>query len=409
MARRLAFIALFVALAAHVVSTLGVVPAPERSRTCSTSRSRSARCALIPARALAVQRNRAAWALIAPALALLDRRRPRWTLARRWSAPFPTRRRALPAMFARSTSRSPLLLRDRVRPFPAWLTIDGLLAGPRRSPRSPRPRSSSPSATRPRASADAVALTLANLVCDLLLLVVVLVGFAATGWRPGRAAGGCSAPAWSPARSPTRSTSSRSRPHLRRRHLARQPVARRGVASIALAAWQRTVRPTRAHVGWAMAASRSVGSAVAIATLLAAGLTARPPADALPRRRRAVRRARPRGADAGRELPAARNGAPRGAHRQAHRAAEPARARARPRRGCRRPPAHAGVLRPRRLQGLQRRLRPPRRRRAARPARPALARVGGAPTGSAATSSACSSTAPLADDDAARSRAPSTR
>ena len=83
-----------------------------------------------------------------------------------------------------------LLLRDRLRPFPAWLTIDGVLAG-LRSPRSPRARF--------RAVRDAteayrvVATTLAYLVCDLLMLVLVLVTFAATAWGPG-APGGSSGP-----------------------------------------------------------------------------------------------------------------------------------------------------------------------------------------------------------------------
>ena len=85
------------------------------------------------------------------------------------------------------------------------------------------------------------------------------------------------------------------------------------------------------------------------------------------------RRAHPApGGDAERE-PAHGRGEPRrGAHRRAHRPRQPPQAHRRPRgRAGRRPrrvAAHPDPLRPRRLQALQRRLRPPRRRRAARPA-----------------------------------------
>ena len=88
-----------------------------------------------------------------------------------------------------------------------------------------------------------------------------------------------------------------------------------------------------------------------------------------------------------------------GAHRRAHRPGQPPRAGQRPRRGAARAPsderaARARALRPRRLQAVQRQLRPSGRRRAARP--PGRAPEGGdrrasaASTGWAATSSACS-------------------
>ena len=108
--------------------------------------------------------------------------------------------------------------------------------------------------------------------------------------------------------------------------------------------------------------------------------------------------ARPANARFPRQRRPARPGPSRLDHRLPHRALEQAPPDRRPRgrlavgargrRGLR-----AGDLRPRRLQGLQRHLRPPRRRRAAaadgRPAAPAVA-AQAARTGSAATSSACS-------------------
>ena len=115
-----------------------------------------------------------------------------------------------------------LLLRDRIRPFPAWLTIDGVLAGLTLAALASAVFVRS--ATRPRRRG--VAATSLAVVCDLLLLVVVLVGFAATGWRPGarlvaarrRARGLRVGDTIFVVRSP---------PDLRRRHAARQPVAAR--------------------------------------------------------------------------------------------------------------------------------------------------------------------------------------
>ena len=98
-----------------------------------------------------------------------------------------------------------------------------------------------------------------------------------------------------------------------------------------------------------------------------------------------------------------------GAHGRPHRAGQPPRAGQRPRDRAaprrRSAPAHPRALRPRRLQAVQRQLRPSRRRRAARP--PGRAAQGGdqrprqRSTGWAATSSACSPPiAPGGGDDA---------
>jgi diguanylate cyclase (GGDEF)-like protein len=121
-------------------------------------------------------------------------------------------------------------------------------------------------------STAVVATTLAYLVCDLLLLVMVLVSFAASAWRPGRSwwllgaglvtcafadsffifmestgayeAGGWIDNLW--------------------------PAA---LAAIALAAWQRTARPSQPHIGWTMGMLPLVASAVAIVTLVHAALS----------------------------------------------------------------------------------------------------------------------------------------
>ena len=78
-----------------------------------------------------------------------------------------------------------LLLRDRIRPFPAWLTIDGVLAGLTLAAVAAG-TVFEPVRAATEGSTAVVATTLAYLVCDLLLLVMVLVSFAATAWRPGR-------------------------------------------------------------------------------------------------------------------------------------------------------------------------------------------------------------------------------
>ena len=94
-------------------------------------------------------------------------------------------------------------------------------------------------------------------------------------------------------------------------------------------------------------------------------------------------------------------------HRRAHRARQPPAADGGPRRGMRPDGGErraARALRPRRLQALQRHLRPPRRRRAAPAprlaARSARSAPPAAPTGWAATSSACCCPARRRPDDA---------
>ena len=116
------------------------------------------------------------------------------------------------------------------------------------------------------------------------------------------------------------------------------------------------------------------------------------------RDRHAARRDPAHGPDLRRQRPDGRRVDARGADRRADRPRQPPPPDARPRGRPRRPRrAHDRAVRPRRLQELQRRLRPPRRRRAARPPRPRARARGRAaaarPTASAATSSASCSTA----------------
>ena len=111
------------------------------------------------------------------------------------------------------------------------------------------------------------------------------------------------------------------------------------------------------------------------------------------------RRDRARRSHLPRETAAPPEQPPGGAHRLADGAREPkalhAGDRGRPPRGRRPAPAGAGAVRPRRVQDLQRHVRAPLGRLAARPARgesprPRSSRTRAAPTGWAATSSACS-------------------
>ena len=116
-----------------------------------------------------------------------------------------------------------------------------------------------------------IATTLAYIVADLLLFVMVLVSFAVTAWRPGRSwwllGGGLVTCAVADtffvfAESTGAYDAGSWLDNL-------WPVA---VAAISLAAWQRTARPSRPHVGWSMAAVPLIASVTSIATLLYAGL-----------------------------------------------------------------------------------------------------------------------------------------
>ena len=220
-----------------------------------------------------------------------------------------------------------LLLRDRIRPFPAWLTIDGVLAGLTLAAVAAGTVFDAVRAAT-EGSTAVVATTLAYLVCDLLLLVMVLVSFAATAWRPRALLVA--------ARRRARRVRTRGLVlhlpgvdgRLRGRQLARQPVAGRVRRDRARGLAAHRAARRRPHVGWSMGAVPLLAARDRDRHAAARRAHRRRHAHGRARRRGAVRRHRPRGADAARELRAPAQRAPRGAHRQADRPAEPARARA---------------------------------------------------------------------------------
>src|SRR3954468_17429125 len=262
MARRIAFAALFTALAVHVACALGLIGAPPALTDILSAGIALGAVALVAARSLSVRRNRDAWALIAGGLVFGDAafQLGHGTIASAFYL----------GMFAFVYVALASLLRDRIRPFPAWLTIDGLLAGLTLAALASTVFAPVQSATQ--GDASTLVLSLAMLVCDLLLLVVVLVGFTATSFRPGRAwwllgiALAACAVADAIYASGTYATGTWV-----------DSLWCAAVAAVALAAWQRSARPTRAHVGWALSIIPLGGSATSITTLLYGGLVhARP-------------------------------------------------------------------------------------------------------------------------------------
>lgn len=214
---------------------------------------------LIAARAITVRRNRPVWTLAALGIG-------QWVLGGlAVEAGWETLAAVLfVGMFVCETLGLSLFLRGRIRPFPVWLTVDGLVAaftlaalgalayGPLRGVTHSEPH--------------IVAGLLANIVCDLLLLALVLVGFAATSWRPGRA--------WWFAGLGLLAASVGDVLVVFDEVTSEQVQLFWGVSVslIALAAWQRTPPPTRTRVGWATAALPLGGGALAIAVALFCGV-----------------------------------------------------------------------------------------------------------------------------------------
>src|SRR4051812_19170323 len=121
MARRIAFACLSAALAVHFACALGVIAVPPSVTGTLSAAIALGAVALVAARALSVRRNRDAWALIAGGLVFGD---VAFQLGHGTVAGA-----SYLGMFAFVYVALASLLRDRIRPFPAWLTIDGLLAG----------------------------------------------------------------------------------------------------------------------------------------------------------------------------------------------------------------------------------------------------------------------------------------
>ena len=254
MVRRCAFAALFLVLAAHVVFTVGLLSVPTGLTDVLYLAVEAGAVLLTAARAIAVKRNRLAWALIALGLACWTVGDLCWTL---WFnamevAPYPNVSDAFYlGMYVLLYAALALLMRDRIRPFPAWLTIDGVLAGLTLAAVAAG-TVFDPVRAATEGSAAVVATTLAYLVCDLLLIVMVLVSFAATALAPRpvvvaarRRPGGVRArghvlhlPGVRPA--PTRPAAGSTTCGRSRSPRSRSPPgsARR--------------RPSRPHVGWSM-------------------------------------------------------------------------------------------------------------------------------------------------------------
>src|SRR4051794_39841217 len=120
MARRVAFVALIALLACqHVLALLGS-PVADGAYTVVELGS----LALIAARAIVVPRNRAAWTLVTAGVALSVGGDAAFTFGATAASSV-----LYLLMYAVLYLALAGLLRDRVRPFPGWLTIDGLLAG----------------------------------------------------------------------------------------------------------------------------------------------------------------------------------------------------------------------------------------------------------------------------------------
>src|SRR3954447_5064258 len=105
MARRVAFLALFSALAVHVLLGFVAVAAPLEHAVHLAVQLGS--FALVAARVIVSRRNRAAWGLIALGLAL-------WALGNLVGPG------VYLGTFLAGYVALALLLKDRVRPFPAW-------------------------------------------------------------------------------------------------------------------------------------------------------------------------------------------------------------------------------------------------------------------------------------------------
>jgi len=227
-------------------------------------------------RVVAVRGDRLAWALIAGGLALWTVGDLSWTL---WldhveKPPLPNVADGFYlGMYLALYAGLAALLRTRIRPWAAWLAIDGAQAGLTLAALAAGVIFE-PVRAATAGGAAVVATTLAYLIFDLLLLVLVLVAFVACGWRPGRGwallGGGLAVCALADAF-----------------YVYAESTGTYGAggwldamwpltfALIALAAWQPRLPASPAHVGWSVSAVPLVCSAVSIAVLIQAGLVQR--------------------------------------------------------------------------------------------------------------------------------------
>jgi len=224
--------------------------------------------ALIALRAVTVRRNRPVWALAAAGMG-------QWVAGGiavdlGWHTLAGV---LFVGMFLCECFGLSVFLRGRIRPFPVWLAVDGVLAAftlAALGALAYRPLRGST-----HSEPHVVVGLLANVVCDLLLLALVLVGFAASSWRPGRAwlfagLGLLSASVGDVVLAMTATKAT----------WVQLPWAG-SVVLIAFAAWQPTPRPTQTHVGWSTAVLPLTGGAVAIGVALFCGVASGEPSAAI--------------------------------------------------------------------------------------------------------------------------------
>jgi two-component system, cell cycle response regulator len=224
-------------------------------------------------RAAGKSRDRLGWGLMALGLALWTAGDLCWTF---WlnhveNPPFPSIADALyVGLYLAFYGGIAALLRNRIRPWPAWLVIDGVMSGLTFAALAAGVFFV-PIRAAAEGSTAVIVTTLIYPVCDLLLLVLVLVAFAATGWRPGRswtllgaglavsaladsiyvyqeATGAYFAGSWLDSMWPLAFT------------------------VIALAAWQPRPPASPAHVGWSVSSVPLACSALSIGVLVHASL-----------------------------------------------------------------------------------------------------------------------------------------
>jgi diguanylate cyclase (GGDEF)-like protein len=224
-------------------------------------------------RAIAVRRDRAGWTLMTIGLLMYGLGDLSWTLYLDHldNPPFPNFGDAFyGAQYVFLYAGLALLLRARVRPWPAWLAIDGVNAGLTFAALTAG-AVFEPVKAATHGGAAVVGTTLGYLVCDLLLLVLVMVAFFATGWRPGRAwivlAAGMTVSALADGIYVYQESTGS---YLGGGWLDTMwPLS---FLLVAAAAWQPRRPASPAHVGWSVSAVPLVCSALAIGVLVHAGL-----------------------------------------------------------------------------------------------------------------------------------------
>jgi two-component system, cell cycle response regulator len=224
-------------------------------------------------RAVTVRRDRLGWALMALGLALWTAGDLCWTL---WldhveNPPFPSIADGLyVGLYLAFYGGIVALLRNRIRPWPAWLVIDGVMAGLTLSALAAGVIFA-PIRTATQGSTAVIVTTLIYPVFDLLLLVLVLVAFAACGWRPGRSwsllGAGLAVCALADSLYVYQESTGT---YLTGSWLdSMWPLA---FTLIALAAWQPRPPASPPHIGWSVSSVPLVCSAISISVLIHAAL-----------------------------------------------------------------------------------------------------------------------------------------